>query len=440
MSTTERQAERAPVPLSYSKVEIWYVVALLAAANACSYLDRMALPVLMPLVKTDLHLADWQLGLLVGPAFALFYAVCGIPIARWADRGVRRDIIAVALVVWSGMTMLSGAAGSFFQLLLARIGVGAGEAGCLPPAQSLLCDYAPVERRAGILGVHSSGISVGTLAGMALAGWLGEIVGWRWTMVIFGVPGIVLAITVRLTLREPKRGALEGNAPLEPVSLAETLRFLRRSRSYCLIILYLILYGFSLYGLNQWLPSFYMRVHGLALGAAGVAVGVIAGIGGFAGLLLGGWLSDRLGRRDLARPFVWGAAAVAIAFPLTLAAILVNSTNLSLALIFVSSVLMGTPGAAYTAALYSVAPPTMRATAGALGIFFTSALGLGLGPFAVGIASDVFSAAWGPVGLRYALLFPIALVPIMPFVLLAASRSLSNDLSARAPAPPSAFS
>src|SRR5262245_50281201 len=187
----------------------WYVIGLLTIVSVFSYVDRMALAALAPAIQRQMNLPDSNLGLPTWLAFSLFYAVCGIPIARWADRGVRRNVLAIALSTWSVMTALSGAALHFWHLFLARVGIGAGEAGCLPPAQSIICDYVPPRRRAGVFAVHSIGNYAGMMLGLIFAGWLGDLIGWRMTFLALGLPGIVLALILRFTLREPRRGALD---------------------------------------------------------------------------------------------------------------------------------------------------------------------------------------------------------------------------------------
>lgn len=159
----------------------WFVIILLTIVSVFSYIDRMARAAVAPAIKRDLDLSDSQVGVLTGLAFSVFYAICGIPIARWADRGVRRDILTLALTTWSVMTALSGIAHHFWHLFLARVGIGAGEAGCLPSAQSIICDYVPLQRRANIFAIHNLGNYAGMLLGLTFGGWLGVTVGWRWT-------------------------------------------------------------------------------------------------------------------------------------------------------------------------------------------------------------------------------------------------------------------
>lgn len=419
------QQRNAPASARYA----WYAVLLLSVINVFNYMDRMALSVLLPFIKTDLRLSDAELGLLVGLAFSLFYAVFGIPIARWADRGVRRNIIAVALATWSVMTALAGATQNFWQLFATRLGVGIGEAGCLPPSQSIICDYVPFKRRPGMFAIHGFGAIVGLMLGMALAGWLGGLVGWRWAFVILGLPGLLLALIVRATLREPVRGFYD-NPATRPESRADGLRFLWHCRTYRLLILFMATNGFVQFGLNQWLPSFYARSFGLDPATAGISLGIALGVGQGAGILLGGVVSNRAMRINVQLPLKIGGTAALLAMPLAVAALQVPTAFASMVLIVLTGMLWAMPSGPVIAATYSVTTAAMRATAGAITIFFTSAVGIGLGPFCVGLLSDALAPALAHESLRYALLVPVALHPVLAFAAYGAAKHLPGDLAA----------
>jgi predicted MFS family arabinose efflux permease len=408
---------------------VWYVIGLLCAVNVFNYVDRMALAVLAPLIKVELALSDGELGLLIGLTFAVCYAVCGIPIARWADRGSRRNIIVAALTTWSTMTALSGAAQNFWHLFMARVGVAVGEAGCMPPAQSIICDYVPVNQRSGAFAVHSFGVYGGILIGMMLAGALAETIGWRWTFVALGLPGIALAIVVALTLREPVRGASDC-APIVSTSLQRALGVLWRCQTYRLLLLFMVVNGFVQYGFNQWWPSFYTRAFGLSVADAGLYLGVATGAGAGCGLLIGGWLANRLARHDMGRPMLVGAVALVVAVPAVLASLFVTSAMLSLLLVALTGFLWGFANGPVLAAFYSVVSSGMRATAGAIAVFATSVLGFGFGPASVGMLSDLLAPSLGSNALRYALLAPVCLLPIMPLLLYRVSVVLERDLVA----------
>jgi predicted MFS family arabinose efflux permease len=420
------EAENLKLP---SAGYVRYVIVLLCVITICNYMDRMALAVLSPLIKADLELSDAGLGLLIGLAFSLFYAVCGIPIARWADRGNRRNIIALAIGVWSVMTALCGAAQNFWHLFLARVGLGMGEAGSVTPGASILCDYVPLKRRSGALAVMGAGSSGGVLAGMVLAGWLGEEIGWRWTFVALGLPGIGLALLVRFTLREPVRGALDAAKDEKPNrSLRETVGFLWRSRTYRLITLYLISNGFVQYGLNQWWPSYYARMFEMSLSSIGIYLGVALGASGGLGVLAGGAIALRTGRRNVGLPLKISGWTVSASIPLVLASLFVPSVPHSIAYISLAAFFWGFAGGPVLAAQYSVVTSRMRATAGSLAIFLASVLGFGLGPFSVGVVSDLLAPSLGTESLRYALLVPAVTIAVMATALFGAARTLPADL------------
>jgi predicted MFS family arabinose efflux permease len=417
-------------PHRYSRSYVLYVVGLLSVVNLFAYMDRMALAVLAPSIKAELHLSDSQLGLLTGFAFAAVYAICGIPIARWADCGVRRNVIVTALSAWSTMTALCGMAQNIWQLFLARFGVGAGEAGCFPPAQSIICDYVRPERRSSAFALHSFGAYAGIMVGMTLAGMLAGTIGWRATFLALGIPGIALAVIVALTLKEPKRGAYDAlTAGDVRFSFRETLRYLWSCKTYRLLVVFDVLGGFIQYGLNQWWPSFYERSFDMSVAAVGAYLGTAIGVGSGLGILIGGFTASAVAKHDVRLPLKFGAVMTLIAFPTCLASLLVSSATVSLWMVTITGFLWALSYGPMVAAFYSVIRPRMRATAGATGILIQSFLGFGLGPLCVGIASDLLAPMHGAESLRYALLIPASLVPFMAVTLWAATKPLLSDLA-----------
>ena len=282
-----------------------YALGVLVVVYTFNFIDRQILSILLEPIKLELGLSDTALGLLTGFAFALFYATLGIPIARYADKNNRRNLIALALAIWSGMTALSGLAQNFWQLLAARIGVGVGEAGCSPPAHSMIADYFPAENRATALGIYSLGIPVGILFGFLAGGWLNEFFGWRVAFFVVGIPGLILAVLVRFTLAEPTRGMAEGRIDSgEQPGVMETFRFMWRKKSFRHLAFGGALTAFVGYGLVTWVPSFLVRSHGMETGEIGTWLGLILGIPGGIGIAAGGWMADKLGSRDT-RWYLW---------------------------------------------------------------------------------------------------------------------------------------
>jgi predicted MFS family arabinose efflux permease len=382
-----------------------YVLGTLVVIYTFNFIDRQILSILLEPIKQELQLSDTQLGLLTGFAFALFYATLGIPIARWADRGNRRSLIALSLAIWSGMTALSGLAQNFWQLLAARIGVGVGEAGCSPPAHSMIADYYPADRRATALGVYSLGIPFGILFGFLAGGWMNEFFGWRVAFFVVGIPGILLAVVVRLTVREPPRGMAEGREPaIEQPTIMETCRTLWQRRAFRHLAFGGALTAFVGYGVVSWLPSFLIRSHGMQTGEIGTYLGLILGIPGGIGIALGGYLADRLGARD-ARWYLWIVTVALLAgVPLTVGVYL-SAGPYGALLFLILPILLGN---FYQATTFSqtqgLVGLRMRSVAAAILLFILNIIGLGLGPQAVGIISDLLQPAYGPESLRYSLL------------------------------------
>ncbi len=407
-----------------------YALGVLVAVYTFNFIDRQILSILLQPIKDDLGLSDSQLGLLAGVAFALFYATLGIPIARFADRGSRRNLIAVALTIWSGMTALSGMAQSFWQLLVARIGVGVGEAGCSPPAHSMLADYYPMERRSTALGIYSLGIPVGIMFGFIAGGWMNEFFGWRAAFLVVGVPGLLLALLVRLTVREPRRGmsdrqvAVGGALP----GVSETFAYLWRSRAFRHLSFGAALTAFVGYSVVSWVPAFLIRSHGMSTGEAGSYLGMILGIPGGIGIALGGWLADRLGARDR-RWYLWiVTVSLLVALPFGLGVYLAPGPYLALALLVVPVVLGNFYQATTFAQTQGLATLRMRSVAAAVLLFIINIIGLGLGPWFTGWLSDQLHPRFGVDSLRWALLLCSLINIWSAYHYYVAGKHLADDL------------
>ena len=306
-------------------------------------LIRQILVIIQQPIKDEMGLSDTQLGLLTGFAFALVYIFAGIPIAYMADRGNRRNIIAIAVTVWSGMTAVSGFAQNYTQLLLARMGVGIGEAGGSPPAHAMISDYFPPAQRATAMGIYSTGVHIGVFVGFLIGGVITESMGWRMAFMVVGLPGILFAIVFRLTVKEPQRGRWEtaDEASFKP-TLGETLRLLVRYRSFWYLAAGTGFTAFAGYGNGNFAPPFVMRVHGLSASEAGIAMAILGGSSGLIGTLLGGRLADRLAKRD-PRWYAWlPAIAGCIALPLSVPYLLIDDTRIMLVLLFFVNMMINT--------------------------------------------------------------------------------------------------
>jgi MFS family permease len=400
-------AEQDPVSDAYRR----YALGLLLVVYVVNFVDRQILTILAEAIRKDLGLSDTALGFLGGFAFALFYTVAGIPIARWADRGVRRSIIALGLFAWSAMTAVTGFARNFTELALARVGVGLGEAACSPPAHSLLSDYFPPERRGTAFSIYALGIPLGSAIGTFAGGWIEELFDWRTAFFVVGLPGVALALLVRLTLREPLRGMSDPPAAAPPParrdSTADVLRYMLRLRSFRHMSLAAALHAFYGYGAAFFLPVFMIRVHGFGEGELGTWLALIALFGGGLGTFLGGWLGDKLAPRD--RRFYMWVPGISTAVGLPFAAGLYLWPDRYGALMFAAPAAL--LGAMYLGPTFAMAQglsrPHMRALVSAILLFIINLVGLGLGPQAVGLLSDLLRPAYGVESVRYALLFVV---------------------------------
>ena len=406
-----------------------YVLFILTLVYVFNFVDRQILVILQEPIKAELGLSDTQLGLLTGFAFALFYVVVGIPIARWADVGNRRNIVSLALVVWSGMTAVSGLAQNYVQLLLARIGVGIGEAGASPPSHSMISDYYEPEERGAAMSIYSMGLYIGILVGLLLGGWLADTIGWRMAFFAVGLPGILMAVVVRLTLKEPPRGGAEmvsdPNAG-ERYTFKETLSYLWKSKAFRTGAFAAGFCAFAGYSTLTFIPSFLIRSHAMSVSEVGVALGLIIGVSGMIGAISGGYLADKLGKNDM-RWYMWvpGLGAL-ISLPFSMLALTLESLNTVLVCIFISNVFMSCYLGPTIAIAHHLVKPSMRATTSAILFFILNIVGLGCGPVATGLISDYLAPEYGIESLRYALIFSSLVVLIAVVQYLRSGSALSK--------------
>lgn len=384
-----------------------YLLGVLMVILVFQCVDRVALGLVLQSIKIDLDLSDTQLGLLSGIAFALFYSVLGVPIARWADRGNRVAIISLTAFLWSAAVALSAMAGSFVQLLLIRVVVAVGEAGCVPPAYSLLADYFTRAERPRAAAIYGLGAPLGSVVGLFLAGWLNEIYGWRMTFVLLGAPGLLLAALAWWTLKEPRRAGHPGKSPetqaIQP-SMKEVWVTLWANTTFRHLLLCFAVMLFFLYGIFVWLPAFFIRSYGLTTGEVGTWLALTFGLGGMAGSYLGGALAARYAANNESLQLRAMAVAVASAGVLSVFAYLSSSPYVAFALIGVSSITLTTVNGPLFATIQTLVPERMRAVAFSLVWLFGNLIGMGFGPLAAGALSDSLRVWAGDESLRYALL------------------------------------
>ena len=404
---------------------------MLVVVYTFNFIDRQILAILLPAIKNEFAVDDRVLGFLAGSAFALFYATLGIPIALIADRSNRRNLIALALAVWSGMTALSGFATNIFYLVLARIGVGVGEAGCSPPAHSMIADYYPPEQRSTAMGIFTLGISFGIMIAYLAGGWVVDNIGWREAFLIVGVPGIVLALLVRFTVIEPERGASENRAVTgDRPTIISVARFLAGRKSFRHMAFGAGLAAFLGYAVISFYPSFLVRSFSMSLSSIGISLGLILGIAGGLGFAGGGYVADRIGRKRTRAAFNAITASLLLAWIFNFPVFFATNGPTSLAFFAIPAVLSNVYLATTFAQTQSLVPLRMRAVASAIVLFVINSIGLGFGPLLTGALSDYLAADYGSESMRYSLLIVAAVVgPWTAFHYFMAGKHIEGDLT-----------
>lgn len=410
----------------------WYVVALLLLVHVVAHVDRQILNVLVEPVKAEFGLSDTVMGLMTGAAFAVFYAVLGIPLAYVADRFNRRNLIAASIAVWSAMTVLCGYAASALQLILARIGVAIGEAGSNPASHSIIADLFAPAKRAAPMALMAMGPNLGIMLGFIAGSLISEAYGWREAFIAVGVPGLLVALIVLFSIREPSRGHADGDsAPAGPKGgsgIRAVFSTIRRRPSLGWIITAFSLAAVFGYGSIAWLAAFFNRSYGMSEGEIGPWIGIVVGVAGSIGTLAGGLLADRLGKRDV-RWRLWIICVVAVgAAPFGLAAYLVYQPWLTLALIAIpASIAVFHAGPSF-ALVQGLVDLRIRAVTSAFLLFVLNVVGGGLGPLYVGVMSDILEPSLGTESLRFALMSLVIPALISAACYFLATRTLKRDL------------
>jgi len=368
-----------------------------------SYVDRTALSLLMEPIKVEFKLSDQELGLLSGIAFTLFNAILGLPLARIADHYSRSILLSVSLGLWSVLAALGGMAQSFGQLFMSRVGVGIGEAGCIPAAHSLIADYFPPRHRALAVSIFLVGMQVGLSGGMLAVGFLGQHLSWRAALQIVGFAGLPVSALAYFTLKEPPRPRIVHTAK-EP--LKGVLAALLRRRAFAHLTFGFGLGSVCISSLIQWLPTYLIRSFGMSITEVGAWAGAASGVGGIAGLLTGGvaatWLAPRDARWELWLPL--GTYAACIPFFVLMA--FSPAAWFVLVMYSLISFMISLGAGVSLAAAQSFAQPNQRAVAVALMLFLSSLLGSSIGPYVIGVTSDFLAPHFGRESLRYSMLFP----------------------------------
>jgi predicted MFS family arabinose efflux permease len=423
-----------------------YILLLLLGAYTLSFLDRQVVNILAESIKHDLKISNFQLGMLTGLAFATFYTFLGIPIARQADKRSRPLIIAGAMALWSGFTVLSGLAGNFAVMGIARLGVGFGEAGCNPCAHSMIADITPAEKRGSALAFYSLGVPLGTILGLVLGGGVADAFGWRMAFMVAGAPGLILAGVIGLTIKEPRShfAAHIAARAMAAKSFRQTLTELRSKRTFWLMAVAAGLLAFVGYGHASFSIPFFIRIHGAEVTALarrfgmgplvflGLAGALTTGVGGLIGTWLGGWLADKAAARDKRAYMSLPAIAALASVPFIYFIYTVKSPVLALSLGLFPALLQTLWYGPVYATGQSVVGPRGRATAAAILLFTLNMIGLGLGPMCVGALNDLLA---GPMfglgqgeGVRWALIISGSVVLVSAGLFWLARDTIRDDI------------
>ncbi|MBI1782016.1 MAG: MFS transporter [Sphingobacteriales bacterium] len=426
---TSNSPDEKEKSFSFSRRYSNYVLFILTGVYVFNFIDRQILVILQESIKKELGLTDTQLGLMSGFTFAIFYVSFGIPIARLADKRNRKNIITVSLMLWSGMTAVSGLVQNFFQLLLARIGVGIGEAGGSPPAHSILSDLFPPGRRATAMAIYSTGISMGILIGFLLGGWIDFYFGWRTAFFVVGIPGIIYALLLYFTVKEPLRGLSDNKTDIDEThSTKEVIVSLWRIPSFRYLSLATGMAAYPAYTFSSWLPSFLARTHGLKSNEIGYWLALSIGIGSGLGYFLGGYLADKMGRRDK-RWYLWlPAAALLTAIPFSLLVFFIPDTKAVLLLNGMVAFLLSIYLAPCIALTHGLVKLRMRAMASAILFFILNIIGLGCGPLVTGMVSDHLKPTMGTDSIRWALSSALLINIIGAVLYFMAAKTIRQDL------------
>lgn len=414
-------------PTAYKR----YLLLVLTFIALFNYVDRIALGIFLEDIKADLHLSDTQLGVLTGIAFALFYSMMGIPIARWADRGNRVTIISVTTLLWSVAVALCAGAQSFIQLLCIRVFVAVGEAGCLPPSFSLLADHFSRAERPRALSIYTVAGTASAIVGYFVAGWLNELYGWRTAFLLMGVPGAVLGTVAWLTLRDPRRRGARVHEHLsaEP-SMKEVCTTLWSNVTFRQLLLGISVLFFFNFGIGQWLPTYLIRSFGLQTGEIGTWLAIVYSTAGLAGTYLGGELASRYAVNNERLQLVGTAVAMAISSVFMVLVCLAPSARFMFVLLGFATLASAAVNGPLFATIQTLVPERMRAVSLALLYLFANLIGMGFGPLATGALSDALRPLVGEESLRYALL---ALTPgyfIVAWYVYRASNTVTLDVAA----------
>jgi MFS family permease len=403
----------------------YYVLIMLMLTFMFNIADRLVMSILIEDIKAEFLLSDTQIGLLAGTAFTAFYLILGIPAGRLADRTNRKNMVAVALSLWSLMAALCGAAVGFWTMLLARLGVGVGEAGGGPPSVSIITDYFEPQELSRAMGIFAVGAVLGPVLGYAAGGLIAESYGWRWTFIILGLPGVLLGIILYFTIKEPKRGRYfkkdsgqAGQAGVdEQQPFMVTMRSLFKNSVFFRVVLANSFTNIPSFAFAIWLAPTLIRNFDVTQGEVGVYLGAVLFAGGVPGMILGGYLADYLAKKNLKwRPW-YCSFAMALTLPFWSFCLLADSLEMTLTLYIIGYVLLVSTQGAAISMVQAAVLPSERGTASSISSLVINLLGYGIGPALIGLMSDNWAAEHGSMSLSYAVIATVVVSLIAAIIL-----------------------
>ncbi len=407
-----------------------YALVMLTAIYSLNFLDRTVITILIDPIKREYHLSDAVMGFISGFGFVILYSILAAPVARWADRGNRRSIITWGLVMWSGMTALAGVARNALQLTLSRFGVGIGEAAGTAPSSSMISDLFPGSRRSTAMAVYQLGPVIGGFLGAFIGGWVNQYYGWHDAFLVAGIPGLLVAVLFRLTVKEPVRGVTERKkVDTGQQGLADTLRFMFGQPCYMLILIGFCFTTFTQFGFGTWTAPFLGRIHHLNTKQIGTYIGTVRAGAGLAGTLAGGYLSDWAARRDIRWKIYVSAIASILAFPGVLLFAFGRSLTTCIVGFTIVSMMSPVHVGPMVAASHSVVKVGMRAFTTSVIYLLAELFGLGLGPFLIGVVNDRYAHRLGVGVIRYSMSSAALTTLLGGFIFILAAQFFERDMA-----------
>ena len=425
---TPIKEESSNISIEFSAAYKRYMLGILVLISVFNAIDKTVFSALLEPIKQEFLLSDLQLGLLSGLAFALFYATLGLPFARWADLGNRRTLLTLTVGFWSLMTVLTGMAQNYTQMFLARLGVGIGEGGGHPAALSMLSDLYSAKSGGVAISLFLIGGTIGSVVGLSGGAYIAQEWGWRYALIFMGAPGILLAIIIRLTMKEPRQNCrLPTMSETLGKNFFDSTKSLFQKRSFLNCVVAFTLFAVFGQGGSQWTLSYLLRTFDLNLAEAGGTLGIIMGGSGVVGTLLGGYVSNFFGQKDINWFLKFPMLIIFALIPISAMIFSSNELNIVYIMLAVSSTLVGLMTPCIFALVFGISGKKNKALGIAILGMLATLVGGGLGPMFIGFISDLFANYYGDNSLRYSLLVCLVFLPLSVMFFYKASTTLKQD-------------